>query len=472
MEHPAPSDSITPPQAMGLTVLESLRAEEEPWPVGVTFIRPPIFGQAAGSRSFILYGGPGSGKTALRKALESATDRFMIHWMPTPDPDARAKGTPGVRAELEQVFSAFAMELSAQLLKDFSRLDQSPEWVKKVTGWFLKRYLPEGFEAPDAAALLEQAEPGNAARLRSAWESGQANYLKPDTPFRTIVDHMMKSLAAMGWPGACVMVDGLEGMVEIEREALAATLEVFLSSLFLFDDARFHYKLFLPETLERDLAGCTAIERQRVSVLNLFWAEEHLKCAATRRLACATGQDAITLKDIFNHDQRLADWLMRCGGPTPRGWLEYMKPILAEYLETAARGPARPLTEKEWLTARQRSSVRLLFHADSGELIVGARRIDTLTPAELAIIRYLYGYQNKLVSKEKLYREVILPFYSDAPDAAPKSAEKIMRKDYEDSINTALWRLRKEIEPDPKRPIFLISERDKGIMLKTSAAIG
>jgi hypothetical protein len=450
---------------MGLAVVDSLRAEEEAWPVGDTFVQPVIFEAAAGSRSVIVYGEPGVGKTTLRKALETTQGRFCVRWTPTPNPSAREEGTAAVRAALEEVFQAAAMELAARLLQDWARLERAPLWAQRTTGWFLRRYLPDGLESPAMLFLLEEAPAEAAGLLRELWENAQPEYIKTTSPYRVIVDHVMKTVAALGWAGAWVLVDGLEGMAEMEQEALAATLEVFLSSLFLFEDARFHYKLFLPASLEPSLVASSAVERQRVSVFRLHWSGQELKEIAARRLALAAGMEKAAFKMIFTDEHRLTDWFHRCAGASPRAYLEAMRPILAHYLEIAAHEKARPLKEEEWLRARRHSALRFVFDPDSGELTVGARKVPDLTVAEVAILRYLYRYRDQVVSKERLYRDVILPFYGDAFIQDPAGLHPA---DYEDAINTALWRLRKAIEPDPKKPTFLISERDKGVVLRTT----
>ncbi len=89
-------------------------------------------------------------------------------------------------------------------------------------------------------------------------------------------------------------------------------------------------------------------------------------------------------------------------------------------------------------------------------LKLGSREIDLskLRPLELRVLRYLADAQQRVVSEAELLESVW------GYDASTRTR----------TVGTTLARLRRKIEEDPKNPVFLLTIRGKGFVLRTEAS--
>ena len=51
-------------------------------------------------------------------------------------------------------------------------------------------------------------------------------------------------------------------------------------------------------------------------------------------------------------------------------------------------------------------------------------------------------------------------------DIGHTTALKELAKEFEGTLDTALWRLRGAIEPDPKDPLYVVTRRGQGVRLE------
>src|SRR3972149_5783694 len=115
----------------------------------------------------------------------------------------------------------------------------------------------------------------------------------------------------------------------------------------------------------------------------------------------------------------------------------------------------------KWEEIRTSNPPRLILDTGRNE-VVTHYRVVSLTKESMALLRYLHQNRGRLCTREELYKNAYLPLYSDAK----LQDDKTMKSDYRDVIDTAIWRLRKAIEPDPKKPVFVISKRkEEGLEL-------
>ncbi len=497
---------------LGLAAFESLRAEDEPWLAERAYILPPDFELMAGARSIVVYGWPGSGKTALRRALEhraaSITPaRLIVHWRPGLPEDVAIAGTLAARAQLAQVMDACAAALLKHLACAYTSYGQAPEWAQQTLGWFIQRYARSDLTIR-VAPLLSRADDVGQAFLRKLVTEPARNVLAADASFDAVVARLIEALNTIGIGGVWVMADGVESLAEAEPDRLTAALTAFLSSLAYFEQAPFFYKLVLPLSLQPQLDTAGGVARWRVFPHQLHWTSEALKRMVERRLALAVGADDFKITDFYvppakkSEPQRpdqasepdqpgrgakrkpaeqpkphpVQAWLAGCGGVTPRGWLTFAGPLAAAYLQLQRQGESRPLTHAEWLEARRRVPLYLSLDEASGLVKVGWRTIERLSPLELSVLKYLIAHQGRICSKEELYENAYLaPSGQAGSQASPEKAgqsdspavgqRKGSTSGYANVMDTVLWRLREVIEPDMDDPVFLVTHRGQGVVL-------
>jgi DNA-binding winged helix-turn-helix (wHTH) protein len=454
---------------LGLTAFDSLRAEDEPW-LDACFVPPQHFELMAGSRSVAVFGGTGSGKTALYRALldrchgpDGRPVRLVANWHPTPpEADVPADST-SVREQIGCVFDACAMALLhhwARYPEDFST---AARWVQDTLTWFVHCY-GQGDLRVRLGPLLEESGPEGAALLEDLLETLPPQVFGPHVGPERVVAKLTEALARMGLGGVWVMADGLEAWTEAEPERLRDILTAFLSTLPLFERARFAYKLLFPSQLEPALLRAAAVARHRVDGYRLEWDTPALRQLVERRLAFAFGRDAFTLSDLCEASKELLDWLERAGGTSPREWLDQTRPIVAYYLTHRL---TCPVDTEAWKTLRRQHPPRVYLDEASRQVIVGGRLVslEELPSKAYDILAYLYQRSGQVISKSELYfrayqgLERLPRSWDDKHYESPKV--------YEGLMDTNLWRLRQAIEPDPSDPVLLVTVRGHGVRLES-----
>jgi DNA-binding response OmpR family regulator len=99
----------------------------------------------------------------------------------------------------------------------------------------------------------------------------------------------------------------------------------------------------------------------------------------------------------------------------------------------------------------------LWLDTDNKEVWVEGR-CETLTEQRYCLLKYMYDRVNQLCERADLARDV---FDMEFSDYHPRQ-----RKDlWKDTINTAIRRLRQDVEPDPRRPKYIRTVRGSGYKL-------
>ena len=93
---------------------------------------------------------------------------------------------------------------------------------------------------------------------------------------------------------------------------------------------------------------------------------------------------------------------------------------------------------------------------EDGRVWIGEHRVTTLTGLRLKLLRCLYEREGQAVSN----RTIVENAYSEKYDAADFSQNQRIRQE--------IRRLREEIEPDPKRPRYILTARERGYRLQIS----
>ena len=419
----------------------ALRAEDEPW-LDACYVPPQDLDLIAGARSALVFGEPGSGKTALYRMLlrrlrppDQRPNRLVVEWRPgllLPDTPADSSTA---EAMLDRVLAACAIELARHIERWPDEFSAAPEDVQNTLAWFSHRYLASEsvsgpLNRPAHDAFLDQALPQHR------------------------IAELVKALGEIGLSSVCVLVGPDElGAIEVVQPGLKA----LLSSLNLFEQPRFVYKLVLPAELGRNLVTTSGVERRRLQVFDLRWLEHELMEIIERRLALATGGKARRLSDVCE-DEKWPGWLAQYGGDVPRGWLEHARPLVARYFSQG-----HSLTVQEWHEIRQHRPPQLSLDLKMGHVTIGQRELANIGPAEMALLRYLYEHRDRTCTRDELYHLAYVPVMS------PKLVgQRALRKEYEGVLDTTLWRLREAIEPDPRHPIYIITRRGQGVKLENA----
>jgi hypothetical protein len=476
---------------LGLAAFESLHAEQEPWLAEQAYILPPDFELMAGGRSIIVYGQPGSGKTALRTALEyraqsSTPIRLVVHWRPSLPTKGSLTGTPAARAQLAQVLNACARALlDTAVLPRFDHV-QAPDWAHQTLAWFVQTYADDNLVLQVAPLLNRANDAGRDLLQRWAMQPAKG-ILDVNTSVEIVIARLVEALSTIGMSGIWVMADGAERLAEEEPERLTTALKAFLSNLTYFEQSPFFYKLTLPLSLEPELRSASSIVRRRVFVHQLQWTPELLTQIVVRRIAAAIGASTLDLNGLYAPENKksklrpkshpIQAWLTNGAGATPLEWLHFATPLAITHIEHCQQGRQRPLTREEWIEVRKRMPLRLELD-DNDQITVGKRTIGRLPPTEQSVLRYLMKHEGQICSKEELYNQAYLAsgdtlekrqtqhVPQPAESLAPKKRMDTKSAGYSDIMDTVLWRLREAIEPDMDDPIFIQTYRGQGIMLQ------
>ena len=453
-------------KAPGLAAFGSLRAEDEPW-LNACFVPPPEFERVTTQRSVIVFGAPGSGKTALYKELQAHSRRadgrplrLLVNWRPVPLPPEAQPNLAWVKRQTTQILDACAAALAHHLARYPDNYAGAPEWAQTRLIWFIRRFI-RGDPALRFGPLAEGPSTG-AALIRRILTAPVRDVLYEDATPGQVVAELVGGLRALGLDSVWVMSDGLEGWAEADPDRLTRGLRAFLSTLSLFEHSGLVYKLCVPSRLEPALSHAGGLARRRVDSVHIRWDAQTLRRLVERRLAFATGQETFDLERLCDAPGFL-EWLEKVGGASPREWLDQVAPLVTHYLR---QDLPRPIDGDTWKRLRHQHPPRLYLDDAGRKVIVGGREIglESVPAKAYEMLRYLYQRGGQVVTKAELYFLVYRGL-----DKVPRSSDDEhyeARKDYEGLVDTNLWRLRKAIEPDPSDPVLLVTKRGHGVVLQ------
>jgi hypothetical protein len=454
--------------AIGLTAFSNNKAEHEPWLVEYAFVDPPDFEFLKTDHSTIVYGSSGFGKSAIRLALEHYTQlsprRLIVPWSPSLSNSFLEVNTDSAMAQLKDILHACSQTLVEKLIQEPAILRKAGPTAQEYLVWFIKRFV---FSAPDAGTFSNLSKK-ETDLIRELKTRSVREFFTEDPDPIIIATEFTKALEKIGFASVWIMTDGLDWRSTDQRRLIVDSLKAIFSTLKLFEIPSFYYKMTLPMQFEVELAEASAITRHRAMAFRLSWDINYLTAIIQRRISLALGDDDTTFDDIYG-SKEICAWLEGCGGLSPRGWLEYMRPIIATYRDILSKDKQRKLTKTEWSNARSRSSLHLRFDAKTNQVTIGLGEPKTLSPEMAAIFSYLVNNQGKYCTKRELYYRAYVPLITPEEKLRDASEQLALSKEYDDLINTAIYRLRQLIEPIPSDPVFLTTKRDIGIKLSVQA---
>jgi hypothetical protein len=438
-----------------------LRAEREADLLPAMFVAPEAFFSIAGPGSVAVIGESGAGKTALRMALGWQGDtpggppqRLVVDWLPDLPPPGQ-EGSLAVQFFLRQVLDACA-EGAARLLGNWpERFRDASGWVQETLVWFVHTYL-----TLDLNQLVDRNqrwfEPEGAALLRDLAGRVPHPVLRPEAPQHRAINELAVAVGQLGFDGVWLLVDNLEPWIESDPARLAGSLSALLSALAFFDLADFAVKLFVPPVCEPVIASSGAVQRQRLDVQYLVWTPPQLVELAEHRLAVALETERFELAQLYEPAALLA-WLERYGGVSPRAWLELLAPVARRYVASAQ---PRPLNQTEWAEVCRRYPPRLRIDLVHDRVFLGAGEVLNLQPAQYKVLRYLYRNRHQAWRRDELYYLAYRDM-SRIPDQDEPGWED--EATWSGILDTILWRLRRAIEPNPKAPLYIVSEKHRAV---------
>jgi len=447
----------------GLSVFGSLRAEDEPW-LHACFTPPPEFEHIIAPRSTIIFGGPGSGKTTLyqRVRAHSLCDgkpyRLLVDWQPAPLNAGEQATIAWVKNQAVHLFDHCVVALSECLARWPELYTAAPAWAQARLAWFIQQYL-QGDPKIRLGPLLENTQSGSDL-LTQLFSVPAPIILYPDASPEQVIAELTTALSVTGLGGIWVLSDGLEDWSSVDAPSFLRGLGAFLSTLPLFEKAGLVYKLWAPLAFEPELSRAGGLARRRVDSVRLQWTPDELRRLAERRIALALNEPTFDLTHL-SQDEDFLPWLEKVGGDAPRAWLDQLGPLVKYF---AAHGQ-KSLETKTWLRLRREYPPKLYLSEDGYRVLVGGRDIDLeeLPAKSYEMLHYLYQHAGTVISKADLYYRCYLGL-----ERTPRTGEDlhyVSPKDYEGLIDTSLWRLRRAIEPDPSKPVLLVSKRGRGVVL-------
>lgn len=446
---------------MNPAVFETLNAEREGHLPPEAWVQPGIFSAAAGSNSAIILGPSGSGKTALRLHIthNAAAHALCIPWQPSLPAEQQSAQALSYAMQ-QQTLRACSDALLPWLLQHWSEVQAAEEWVQVSLLDFWQHYRPANYRLL-LGKLRSQTAAETSPRLQTWLEQAPAYaVLEEQAPPIEAIALLTEALQALGLSGCWLLVDGVEPWLDAHSSALEAALQGLLSSLALFEQKGVTVKLFLPDALESKVLATSGVQRRRLDVLPLTWNTETLTDLVQKRLALALDQPTATLSEWFD-TELLHQWLKRYGGLQPRGWLEIMRPLVNAL---CAQQPPRALDAAAMQNIFQQHPPRLRLDLVNRRVYLGYGEVQGIQPAGFQILALLYERHGELCEREEVYYRG----HEGLPTVLrPGDSGYLYPKEYTGSLDTALWRLRQALEPNPEAPIYLLTERNKGLRLKT-----
>ncbi|MEA3340300.1 MAG: winged helix-turn-helix domain-containing protein [Chloroflexota bacterium] len=449
----------------GLTAFGSLRAEDEHW-LSECFAPPPQFERAARQRSTIIFGAPGSGKTALYRELQARSQRadgrparLLVEWRPAPLPPEAQPNLAWVKRQSAHVLDACAGSLAHHLAHYPGDYGGASEWLQARLTWFIRRFT-QGDPALRLGALAEGTAEG-AVIIRRILAAPVRQVLYEDAAPDLITAELVDALSALGLDSVWVMSDGLEGWAEADPDRLSDSLSAFLSTLSLFERSGLVYKLCVPASLEPALSYAGGMARRRVDSVHLRWDTAALHRLVERRLAFSADRETFALEQLCDAPG-FPEWLEKVGGASPREWLDQLTALVKWYLK---QSHSQPIDEATWKQLRREHPPRLYLDDVGRKVIVGGREVglENVPVKAYDMLCYLYRRAGQVVTKAELYFLVYLGL--DKTPRSPADEHYEGRKEYEGLVDTNIWRLRQAIEPDPSDPVLLVTKRGHGLVL-------
>lgn len=442
----------------------TLRAEDEPW-LASCFVQPSNLDRILNNQSIVIFGGVGTGKTTLYEMLkvqnigvDGQPQRLLLDWRLTIPFGEVSQPTASVVNQVKQLFDLCAVGLAQHIAHFPMHFVAAPTWAQGRVNWFIQSQLQDRPEVR-LGHLIDGKLPGS-EQLRLLLSSTAPDLLHPDPAPQQVLNELAIALEPLALQGVWFLVDDIERSTSIDEERTGQLLQALLATLPLFERTEVAFKLFVPNRLEGVISRASGFERRRIFGIRLRWAADELREIVEKRLRLVTGDETFHVGRLYN-EEKLLKWLDAAGGNSPRHWLDQVEPLIADYTLHKRHSP---IDTDTWKKIRANHPPQFYFYEEEKRVIVGGREmtLDEVPPNAIKMLAYLYERGNKIVPREHLFflAHQGLPQIPEPTETGYESPN-----DYSGTLDTAIWRLRKAIEPDPKMPVLIETKRGHGALL-------
>ncbi len=451
-------------QRLFFELFEALRAEDEGEIFDFCYLPPISFEQIVGSRSCIVFGESGSGKTALYRAILNQCNKksekgkiLTVNWSPKSLPSTEEKIEDWVGDQVKALLDVCAVKIIVNLTQNPDKSSLAPDWAKARIGWFIQNYLL-GDASLRLGPVLESDTANGVFKMLQEISTEGLFYEKPSPELA--VKELLQGLKFFEVTAIWVVSDDIHEWTTAGITGINASLVAFLSMLSIFENTGLVFKFILPNDLEASIAHASGLVRRRVDKYKLTWGVDLLRTLVEKRLATLMKKENFHLVQLCN-DPDFDKWLSYFGGHEPRQWLELITPFIKYYADNGLKKPIDSKISKE---LRLKNPPR--FHLDEKDFRVkiGGRIIplNDLPPKVYSLLTFLYKHAGDVVTKEKLFYAIDHGIENIPARGDDDYIDPIV---YTGQVDTNIYRLRQAIEPDPKNPVILQTERGYGVRL-------
>jgi hypothetical protein len=322
------------------------------------------------------------------------------------------------------------------------------EWTTFRQGWTARRLTP-----------LLQSEP--------CWQSIKVQRLARlvDEPLEPLFDpeqlsaamlfrQLVEVIQSTGIQAIYILVDRVEEteLFAADTSVVADMLAPLLGELALIEVAGAAFKFFLPREVAHLLAMRPQIRTDRILFYELRWEDSALRELLHQRLISFSDGRIIDLGQLCEPDlaTTIETELIFRALQTPRMLLRLAEALILAHCQQA--GEALYLTRADWQAAcrgyEQNAQLTpllyppLIIRPAEQKVVIGERSV-RLTDTPFALLNALAEQSGQVIPQRQLLK------IAGSADALRKAVE----------------RLRKEIEPNPKAPVYLVTVRGKGLRL-------
>ena len=330
------------------------------------------------------------------------------------------------------------------------------EWSEFQTRWREGRLQP----------MLEQtALWANASvRLLAILVDSTAEKLYPgQMSAADLFGRLAKLVRSASMEAVYVLIDRTDEphLLAARPDLVADMLAPLIGELPLMECPGVSFKFFLPDEVARRLAERPGVRLDRVLFRELKWETQPLQELLSARLSAFSQGRIAALGEISNSDlaSEIDHEIVKQAVGVPRNLLRLAEGIVLMHCEIS--GEALLLTRRDWQGALQR------FHGMSGRPVLTATaypplRLDqqshtvhigvqsiSLPESQFSLLWYLAKQAGRTVSNSTLWQ------VAGSGDA----------------LRTSVKRIRQAIEPDSKHPVYLITERGRGLRLENTLPV-
>ncbi|HID62740.1 MAG TPA: winged helix family transcriptional regulator [Anaerolineae bacterium] len=354
------------------------------------------------------------------------------------------------------IFKTLMVEHAPLLLHPTFLSDRLREWGKEAAADLLEEAAEQ--ELPDTL-LASTSEP--LPRLLHTLLAEPSEPLPAGLP---LIEHWRALVALIrrtGLKAVYVLVDGLDEFSETAvdpQTAVTTFLLPLITNLSLMETPSVAFKFFLPLEVFDTWQKNPVVRFDRLERHHLEWRDEHLvRMLRSRLQAFSQGRvpslDAIADVDVAGRiDGQLVKWAYG----SPRNLLLLGDILLTVHCDQDGEG--KPLLTEEDLQKaldcfeREYGPLVPLLSIDEKQqkVLIGGRPIrEKLSSLEYKLLWFLYQNAGEVKSKDDVYLAVY------------QTTEGVS----DETIDSLVFRLRRKIEPDPRNPAYLVTQRGRGYRL-------